>query len=226
MNSALTLMKARFSEIDELFRAREYRERLMIGCMATAAVFFSIDSTVLQPISAERERIELGSERTNKEVLRIEQEVRSLKNIELTADERRAQDELEQLERQLTEIEAQMGSEIAELIPPQAIISVLEEVLAADEQLKLVKLESQKPTRIGQSQDGAAPGPGSGLYRHGLVIEIEGNFSSTLDYLRRLESSRWNLLWDRFEYQVQKFPTATVTIELHTLSEQEEWIGV
>jgi len=226
MNAALASMKIRFAELDELFRAREYRERVMLGCMVAAAVFFSIDTTVLQPIGAERTRVSVGMERTDEELLRLEQEAKSLRNVELTPEERSARSEIEQLYRQLAEIDSQMGSEIADLVPPQAIVSVLEELLAQDSQLKLVKLESQTPVRIGLSQDPNMTNANPGLYRHGLLIEIEGNFNSTLSYLQRLEGSHWNLLWDRFEYRVQKFPTATVTIELHTLSEHEEWVGV
>jgi len=226
MSSQVASLKDRFAEFDELFRAREFRERVMLGCMVVAGIFFSIDTMMIQPVGAERAQVELGTERTQSEISRLEQEAKNLTSVVLTAEERRAQAELEQLKRQLAEIDSQMGSQIAELIPPRAIVSVLEELLAGDRNLKLLKLESQTPVRLGQHEDSPVSSTGLGLYRHGLRIEIEGDFNSTLSYLQQLEGSRWNLLWDRFEYRVQKFPTAVITIDLHTLSEREEWVGV
>jgi len=226
MNLWLSTLKARFAELDVLFRAREFRERVMLGCMAAAAIFFALDTAIIQPLDAERSRVALGTERANADLNEIRSEIESLTHVQITPEERRAKAEIQQLERQLAEIESQLGFEIAELIPPQAIVSVLEELLAADRSLKLIKLESQPPERIGQGHESSSVATGLGLYRHGLRIEIEGNFGATVSYLRRLEDSRWNLLWDRLEYQVQEFPSAKVTIELHTLSEREEWIGV
>ena len=94
--------------------------------------------------------------------------------------------------------------------------------------LRLVHLESKAPEELGArpSEDAKKKKVGSGLYRHGLRIELEGAYPASVQYLERLEGSRWSLLWDRFDYEVQQYPNGRATIDLHTISDREEWIGV
>ncbi len=226
MMSRFDPIKLRLEAWDELFRARPYRERVMLAGMAAAVVFFTIDTFAIQPINGDRARISLGTERVrdNLEIKRAE--ANALMHAEASPDEKRTAAEIEQLGRQLKEIKAQMGTEMAALIPPRAIVAVLEDLLAEDPNLQLISVRSQAPKRIGSGDAIAGRDSNLGLYRHGLRLEIEGDFPATLHYLRRIEASRWNLLWDRLDYRVQQYPTATVTIDIHTLSEQEEWIGV
>ena len=63
-------------------------------------------------------------------------------------------------------------------------------------------------------------------YRHGLRIEFQGDYLTTLNYLRRLENLKWGFFWDNFEFKVNDYPDSTVAIEIFTLSLQQEWIGV
>ncbi len=226
MNPILHRLKTRFSEWDERFRARELRERVMLAGMAVALTFFVIDTALTRPIQRERNRVSLGMERARADLKRLRQEEAVLTNTTHSEAEKQVKAELDQLERQLREIESRMGAQIADLVPPTKIVSVLEELLSEDRHLKLISLRSQPPIRIGEGTPVATAGDTPGLYRHGIRIEIEGDFRSTVDYLRRLEGSEWHLLWDRFEYRVDSFPTARVTIDLHTLSDREGWIGV
>ena len=226
MNSFLHKLKTRFSEWDESFRARDPRERMMLAGMTVAVAFFLVDTTLNQPIQSERNRISLGIDRSRAEMKRLRQEETQLTNVVPSEQERAFVDELKQLEQQLREIELRMGTQMADLVPPRKIVSVLEDLLSADHDLELVSLRSQPPGRIGVDDSKTAKGSALGLYRHGIRIEIEGDFRATLDYLRRLEDSEWHLLWDGFDYHVESFPTAKITIDLHTLSEREEWIGV
>ena len=106
--------------------------------------------------------------------------------------------------------------------------------------LRLVRLESEPPHQIGGDAAGTSEGAANEtaaeaapaiagvekLYRHGVRVEIEGDFKSTLDYLERVEESEWHLMWDALDYRVDTYPTATITIDFHTISQSEEWIGV
>jgi MSHA biogenesis protein MshJ len=121
---------------------------------------------------------------------------------------------------------------------------MLEEILEQVPGLEMMRVESQPPRRLGQlpSDDAgtiasvtttapladaaAIAQAGLRLFRHGLEIEVAGSYPAMLEYVERLEASRWNLLWDRLELEVVKFPKARIRIDLHTISGEEEWIGV
>lgn len=230
MTSFLKTLHTRFVELDEQFRSRTLRERALLGGGLVALLFLMIDSTLIRPVTEELERVESLTKRVKTDLTSMTAERESLAGTELSDEERRLFERRRQLERQLAEVDQQIASEISELVPPEAVVSVLEDMLDPRSGLSLVRLKSQEPHRVGS---GASHESGSeslasvgGLYRHGLQLELEGDFASILDYLERVEDSPWHLLWDRFEYRVKQFPTATVIIDLHTVSEQEEWIGV
>ena len=49
------------------------------------------------------------------------------------------------------------------------------------------------------------------------TLTLKGNYFSILNFLKRLEQLKWQLYWDRLQYQVDNYPEATVTVEFYTL---------
>jgi len=231
MNFSLETLKERFEALDTAFRAREFRERVLLAAGASACAFLLIDHLTIQPLSAKHDEVELNRSLVDADIDRLETELATLAGQELSEEQRQRIDEIKQLRDQVEQIERRLSREVSALVPPEAIVSLLEEVLAQTPDLALIRVESQPPERLGResSDDPATPvavNDSSGLYRHGLHIEIEGTYLATLDYLERLEASSWNLLWDRLVIEMQNYPTARVQIELHTISGNEEWVGV
>ena len=215
-------LKARFAAADSAFRKRIPRERILLSAMLVAAIGYSFDSLALRPLEQERGRTESALVARRDQIRALESQLEAARHPVLDEAERARRDEVRQLEQQIAEIDKSISKAVSKLVPPEAAVEVLEELLAHDGRLELVNLTSEKPRRLGPEETQGA----NTLYQHGLRIEIQGDFAATLDYLRRIEQSDWQLLWDRFEYHVESFPDAHVTIELHTLSEREEWVGV
>ncbi|MFO0691015.1 MAG: hypothetical protein U0900_20120 [Myxococcota bacterium] len=214
--------RAVFDVLDARFRARSSRERLFLTVMIVAIAAFTLDAVLLRPIEAER-REAAGELATRTESIRtLEARIEAIRHPVLDEAERSRLDEIRQLEHQIAEIDEGIRSAVSRLVPPESAVAILEELLAHDDRLALVRLISAPPRRLGPEETHGT----STLYQHGLTLEIQGDFASTLDYLRRIEGSEWQLLWDRLEYRVESYPEARVTIELHTLSEKEEWVGV
>lgn len=228
MNGALEGLQARLRELDTAFRERSMRERVMLVACAVALVFVALDNVGIQPIVAERRSLDVRIATREAEIPGLEGELALLTQVTMTPEERRIADERAQIERQLEQIELRMTDSLEALVPPEEIVGLLEQILAATPSLRLVQLESRPPEELGarEQADRSATPVGSGLFRHGLRIELEGSYPATLRYLERLEKARWNLLWDRFDYQVQLYPKGRATIDLHTISDRKEWIGV
>ncbi len=64
------------------------------------------------------------------------------------------------------------------------------------------------------------------IFEHGLLLEMSGGYFETLDFLNALEKRHLNVVWDEITYTVTKYPNATIKIIVHTLSLDEDWIGV
>lgn len=228
MSEALRKLGERFGELDRAFTARTMRERLVLAVSAIVVLAALLDSAAIQPAEAELDRLEARIRARESERPALEGELAVLSGVELTEEGRRLASEREQIEMQLAQIESRVAESLSRLVPPEAVVSLLEEVLAETPAIRLVHLESRPPEELGvrAASDPERPPTRSGLFRHGLRIELEGPYPRTVDYLERLEASSWHLLWDRFDYEVEAWPTGRVTIDLHTISDRQEWIGV
>lgn len=230
MSRMLSKLHARFVELDEQFRERPLRERMILGCGFAMVAFFAVDLTLIHPATTRLDRV--GEQRLAAEadITRLEGQLAALHTVELTPEEQALLARKRRAEEALADVNRRIEAEISGLVPPEAMLSVLEEMLAADRGLTLVRVTSEPPHRVGaeprEDPDAQVLDTTNPLYRHGLRIDIEGDFASTLEYLERVEDSPWHLFWDRLDYRVERYPTARITIELHTVSEQQEWIGV
>ncbi|MCP4413013.1 MAG: type II secretion system protein M [Gammaproteobacteria bacterium] len=120
------------------------------------------------------------------------------------------------------------------LIAPQRMASMLENMLHERGDLKLVSLHNlpvaplfkgQEPNAGQSDEEKQVDEDVFGLYRHGIQLVFKGNYMSTKDYLANLEKLPWKFYWQSFNYEVQKYPTAVVQLNIYTLSTSKWWIG-
>jgi MSHA biogenesis protein MshJ len=64
------------------------------------------------------------------------------------------------------------------------------------------------------------------VYKHGLEIVFQGDYNSTLSYLRKLEQLPWKFYWEEVVYEVLDYPKAQILVRIHTLSLDKGWISV
>ena len=123
----------------------------------------------------------------------------------------------------------------SDLVDPQEMRLVLEELLRHQSGLKLVSATNlpAKPLVEGEVEsaaakdDGAKPKPKEPqLYRHTLVLTLEGSYLECLAYLQAVEGLPWHLYWSRIEFKEDGYPRNAIMLELRTLSLDKEWIGV
>lgn len=130
----------------------------------------------------------------------------------------------------------QIDQHTAELVTPQKMQAVLQELLRKQPQLRVVAMTSfSEPVELAAvepvtppTSDEVATAPAATLYRHGLQLELEGGYFALLSYLQAVQASGWQLNWDSLEYQVgEAGPSkATIQLKLYTLSRHAGWVGV
>lgn len=123
----------------------------------------------------------------------------------------------------------------SDLVDPKEMRLVLEELLRRQSGLKLVSATNlpAKPLLEGEAEpdvakdDGATANPREPqLYRHTLVLTLEGSYLDCLAYLQAVERLPWHLYWSRIEFKEDGYPRNAIVLELRTLSRDKEWIGV
>jgi MSHA biogenesis protein MshJ len=138
-------------------------------------------------------------------------------------------DRLGALRARVAEGDDAMRVYTSDLIDPKQMRVVLEELLRRQSGLTLLKatnLEVRPLFEEAAPADGAAPVNAPKLYRHTLVLTLRGRYLDCLEYLEAVEQLPWHLYWARLEFTIDEYPLNTVVLELHTLSLEEEWIGV
>jgi MSHA biogenesis protein MshJ len=153
-----------------------------------------------------------------------------------------ARNRQQELQRQTLEVDEQLRELYGQLIQPREMAEVLTTILQRETTLKLVNLENQSASVMGGASAGAVVplvgettvGTQEGLdidegilvYRHGLSMVFEGDFIETIRYLRSLENLETSFFWQSMIYEVVEWPKARITLNIFTLSTQEDWIGV
>lgn len=106
----------------------------------------------------------------------------------------------------------------SKIISSTEMQNVLENLLTNKYKLSLIEFQTlpAKPTAAAQAT--------INLFEHGIVIKFKGDYFSTLNYLKAIEELKWQIFWDKLEYKVIQYPIAEITLQLHTVSDQEGWI--
>lgn len=211
-------------------------------------VLFTVwDSLLMQPQLVQQKKLlsELQIKRAEQSVLNVR--FQSQLKEQQSDPDKANREKLAELKTRLEQIETEVRQSTSHLISPRDMARILETILNKSGGLRLTEIkglgaspllaaetdadETGKPV-AGQKQDTASAEQkkeGSGLdnaYKHGLFIKLEGNYMSTLQYLKTLESLPWGFFWEKLEYEVTDYPTATISITLYTLSLEQDWIGV
>jgi MSHA biogenesis protein MshJ len=139
-----------------------------------------------------------------------------------------AQREETKLRTQLADINAQLATKSAGLIPPERMVQVIHDVLSRQHGVRLVSLHNSPVTTLVPStaQGAQSSAQSGGPYVHPVEIVVEGTYLDVLAYLHALESLEWRFYWRLLELESTAYPRNRVRIELSTLSLDRDWIGV
>jgi MSHA biogenesis protein MshJ len=219
------------------FDAMSIRERVLVAGALLAALLMMWMLAVLDPISAKERALNAEKSSLEEQIsaakLGIESANANDPTVLALAKEKKQQATLD-------DINTQLASTSAGLIPPERMVQVIHDVLSRQRGVALVSLHNKPVTSLVQS---AAPAPTtntqpdgsqatiaeettSGPFVHPVEIVVEGSYLDVLAYLQALESLDWRFYWKVLDLETTRYPTNRVRIELSTLSMDKDWIGV
>lgn len=232
-------MNKQWQQWQEKIDALSLRERVILLATLLVATVMLFQVLLIDPVLDKRKR-------ANQELTALKQTLQNAENEKIILDaqltagvNRHKQIHRAELEKQLAQLDEEIQKSVLALIPPRMMPQVLENVLKQNTELKLVSLENKpvvplleeesKPKSNGVTAKSNVEKEGSnkqGLYRHGFVLTLQGNYMAALRYFEELSKLPWHFYWDDLRYQVEKYPNARITLEVHTVSMSEDWIGV
>lgn len=72
----------------------------------------------------------------------------------------------------------------------------------------------------------AAPTIGPVVYKHGVELVIEGDYSDIVNYMSSLEAMPWQIFWGKARLTADDTPKRTLTLTLYTLSLDKKWLNI
>lgn len=208
------------------------RERGFLLLSLIMAIFLVGDRLLLEPLDKQAKQVQIKLKKQNKDVNRLRQQQQQLVERSLVDPDAENLKQIAVLKKAMLKLNEQLQNMTVDLISPQQMVKVLEEVLTRETDLKLVSIESLPPLALMDKEDKTARKKQRsktvlpGVYQHALKIEFEGSYLSTMAYLKELESLSRRFYWGSVDFTVLNYPRAHVVIIVNTLSLNEAWIGV
>ena len=139
----------------------------------------------------------------------------------------------ESLQGQMAELTAEIESRLNNLVAPERMADLMRDVLADYKGLRLLRAKNLpvEPFQIetgeteNKTENSVKADQQTVLFAHGFEMVLSGEYFQTLAFLQHLEGMS-GFYWQALNYKVEKYPKAEITIQISTLSLEEDWIGV
>ena len=139
--------------------------------------------------------------------------------------------EQSEIQEKLVVLKEQIEIRLSDLIAPELMADVMRDVLSDYKGLHLISAKNlpveplkltvnQKEEKQTKQEDTQTV-----LFSHRFEMILSGDYFQTLTFLKSLEGMQ-GFYWTMLKYEVSDYPAANITLQLSTLSLDEDWIGV
>ncbi|MEE8057820.1 MAG: hypothetical protein V3T17_08300 [Pseudomonadales bacterium] len=225
-------MKEQLKEWQQKIDAFNQRERILLLVTGVAVVIMLLQSVFIDPVMAGRKVLGQQVTQLNQQIQQ-QTSAQLIISAQLTAGvNRNKTKQRDQLQREVDQLNKKITESMVAMIPPRLMPEVLENILSESTDLKLLSLENIQVVAVLEQKDEQAEKSRKpqvnkqALYKHGFVLRLRGNYMAAIRYFNELSKLPWRFHWDNLHYKVDQYPNATITLEVHTVSMSEEWIGV
>lgn len=224
MPAALINMNKNIKHYSDRINALSMRERLLILCSVLVLLIFAWWSYYAQPLVANTQVMDELNVRLGEEIQTMQLTIASIDKRISQGVHQASQQQLELLKRELLRVNTLLQQKTLELIEPEEMFELMQQMLFAESKLKLTELKRKKVTPTFNMQEKDVDQPE--IYRHVMRIRFEGSYQRIINYLNRLEDIDWKLLWDRITIRTAEYPLIEADIEISTLSDSKHWVGL
>lgn len=215
-------------KLENKFNKFSMREKLFVF-VALILTFYSAWHTVLYDyLLATDEEVSKKAQQMKQQISLLEGQIDSISEVLGRDPTFVLKQQAKELKKKNEELTQKIYENTKKMVSPKDMNKVLSHLIQKSEGLTLVKMESLQTKPLFAPKNIQENGKSRQLqvFNHGLRVEMLGDYFNTLQFLKALEQQNLDVMWDELEYEVKKYPKASVTIVLHTLSLDEGWIDV
>ncbi|WP_413701266.1 hypothetical protein ACLKMH_06120 [Psychromonas sp. KJ10-10] len=221
------MTKLSISAVNESFNNMTLRERYIIFvavliCCASVMFFWVID-----PATIKQAKLEIALQKSFSDEKTIKKEIAE---VELRLKQDPLQDINKKIafsEASLSQLDQQLAEKLVKFIRAQKMPIALTQVLANTPGVKISGLKSL-PVKLFQTNDNKQLPEESEqdvFYQHTLEVSLVGDYNAIYQYLLNVESLQDKFYWYSMDYKVSEYPLAEVTLQIYTLSDQQELVS-
>jgi MSHA biogenesis protein MshJ len=220
-----------------------FRERVLLTVTGLIAIWFVWNQMFLEGQTQQRKTLQSGLKTVETQMLAENARQQQLQQALQMDPNQQEKIRLERYTQEIGKMDEALKAKTLEFITPQQMVEVMKKLIGQEPGLQLVRLESTGPDKPLQEQaaeaaeagqaaaekpetEAKAKGNEPNVYVHGLEMTFSGDFFSTLNYVKRLESLEWRFSWALVSLTLDEYPKTEIKIRLETLSLTEGWIGV
>lgn len=222
-------MHAQVKHWEKVFNGLLVRERLLVAFSVLAAVYMIFELALLGPAQRHYAQLAADVETQKKQFESLKAEEVVLTKVLTTDPALMLKKEYEQLSVQLEALDKEIIDLSAGLVSAGQLAAMVQEVLLLTDGLQLERLTTEPPVSIALPGDGVASQDKQAktvkaaasqlrIYKQYVSLQLKGNYFQILNYLKRLEATRWRFYWEALFYQVSGHPDALVEIRVYSLS--------
>ena len=224
-------MKERILTLRARIDALSLRERALVCLAACALLAFVGHALVLAPMETAQEalRNQIAQQRTD--MAAIDEAITGRVQAFQLDPDAPARTRLNALRQEMGQLGDQLLAIEHGLVPPERMGPLVDGILRANGRLKLVSMRTLPVEPVAgpatsTATPGATPGPAAAplLYRHGIEVTVRGNYLDMVDYMSALDAMPTRMFWGRAQLEVEEYPAARLTLTLHTLSLDRQWM--
>ena len=214
-------MQLNLEQLWQQFNQLSQREKLMAIFSILLVVWGAWDNFFYQSLASKNQQIETEISSLQTQISAKQQAIKELSALIVNNPNDHTRQQLSELQQSVGHLKNQLNVGDKKFVSANLMAGALSDMLKQQGVLKLVKLQTLPVTSFPSAEE-----KDPWIFRHTLVITVQGDFFSTLNYLKSLETLPWRIYWESINYQVKDYPIAETRIQVYTLSFEKDWLGV
>jgi MSHA biogenesis protein MshJ len=242
-------MKQQWQRIALKIDALSLRERAIIFAMAALILMVLVNSALLEPQFAKQKKLSQRIKQDQSVMTGLQTQIQA-KMVANEIDPDKANKLLlQEKQEQVAQLKSALRDLEKEMMSPDRMSSLLEDILKRNHALRLVSLKTldvsplaeqtraeeklidnarsaiksmAQSTVKGKAEDSVT----NTVYKHGVEIVVQGGYLDLVSYLAQLEAMPWQLLWAKAKLDADDYPRSTLTLTLYTLSLDKKWLNL
>lgn len=236
MNQNLIQVKQQLKQLEARIDALSLRERGILFLVVLGVLFWLATVVVFSSLRVEQQRLEKDLRAKLNQVQALSDQNQMMMTKLAQDPEALAQARVAELKQHLKTEEASVANIVRGLVSPREMPRLVQQMLAKNRALQVIKLENLPAQALAEEKNAAdaTPSPPAAapptnvarVYRHGMRIELRGQYADIARYLRALEELPSKVFWGEVRFESEKYPLSRVTLVIYTISLNQAWLEV